>query len=81
MIIAQTGIVGLGVYIMFFTNLLRTPRKLGGGTDRVKTLYYTLIISFFANAAFNEVALSPNSCVLYFLIIGLLSSKYAIGKG
>lgn len=36
-------------------------------------LLYSLIIGFFANAMFNEVALSPNSCGIYFIVIGIMT--------
>jgi len=78
MIIAQLGIVGISVYIFFFTKLGLAPRNWKNGNSvnaqRQKALYYTLLFSFIANAMFNEVALSPNSCGLYFIEMAFIQS-------
>ena len=75
MIIAQLGIVGIIVYGVFFAKLWTEPLKWNGFHGRERTLYYSLLISFIANAMFNEVALSPNSCGLYFISLAYLNSK------
>lgn len=78
MIIAQLGIVGIGVYVFFFLKLSAIPRKWKmmdaiHELRRDRILYYTLLFSFIANALFNEVALSPNSCGLYFVELAFLA--------
>lgn len=86
MIIAQLGVIGLGAYIVFFVKLILIPQKWNGQCLNAKIAYYCLVLSFFANAMFNEVALSPNSCVLYFLLIGVFAnsgrsaSLFIVGK-
>lgn len=78
MIIAQLGIVGIGVYLFFFLKLSFLPGK-WKMTDMItdlrrdRILYYTLLFAFIANALFNEVALSPNSCGLYFVELAFLA--------
>lgn len=74
MIIAQLGMIGLVVYIFFFLELCIVPKRWGREFQRERVLYYTLLFSFIANALFNEVALSPNSCCLYFVEIAFLNS-------
>jgi hypothetical protein len=73
MIIGQLGIVGLILYLILFKNVI----KLGTLVEdkREKTFCLTLSLSIIANILFNEVALSPNSCAIYFVMIG-----YSIGK-
>ena len=73
-IIAQLGIIGLGAYIIFIFLLARVPFKYCyTGDFREKVFYCTLLFSFVANAMFNEVALSINSCAVYFLMLGKLT--------
>lgn len=73
MIIAQLGFVGVIVYSIFFVKLSFLGNKILDVDDRI--LWFTLLYGFLANAFFNEVALSPNSCALYFLILGMLYNK------
>ena len=80
MIIAQLGVVGIGVYVFFFVRLSLLPKKwkmMDAIHDlrRERILYYTLLFAFIANALFNEVALSPNSCGLYFIELAFLNSN------
>ncbi len=80
MIIAQLGIVGITIYVFFFTKLGLLPRKWKmmetiHDMQRERILYYTLLFAFIANALFNEVALSPNSCGLYFIELAFLNSN------
>lgn len=67
-VIAQLGIVGIVAYVYLFFKSCSIPKKF---SNRDKLFLYTLIFSIFANAMFNEVALSPNSCGIYFLILGI----------
>ncbi|HEW1206597.1 TPA: polymerase [Streptococcus pneumoniae] len=76
MIIAQLGFVGVIIYLIFFVKLSVIGKNINNKRDKI--LWFTLIYSFLANAFFNEVALSPNSCTLYFLILGLLYNKNKI---
>jgi hypothetical protein len=70
MVIGQLGIIGLIIYVVFFVllshHVLRIKRL------RDKTLAAGLLGGFILNAAFNEVALSPNSAAPYFIILGLV---------
>lgn len=68
-IIAQLGWVGLLCYVIFFMYLYKLPQKWLKGDIKKKVAYYTLLFSFILNALFNEVALSPNSCALYFILL------------
>ncbi|MBT0904034.1 polymerase [Streptococcus infantarius subsp. infantarius] len=70
MVISQFGFIGALIYTYFFGKLLLIGKGIGGRRDKI--LWYTLILGFLANAMFNEVALSPNSCSLYFLTLGFL---------
>lgn len=83
MIIAQLGIPGLIIFIIFFIHLMVLGKKRITVDIRKKTLYYSLLFGFIANAMFNEVALSPNSCGLYFIQLAVLinSSEVIQGKG
>lgn len=74
-IIAQLGWIGLICYIVFFVKLFKFPKRCKNGSVDAKIVYYTLMISFIANAVFNEVALSPNSCALYFIEIAILNRQ------
>ena len=73
MIIGQLGIIGLILYILFFKFLYKNLRSINNINDKI--LGMTLFISISVNILFNEVALSPNSCALYFIIIGYLIAK------
>lgn len=73
MIMAQLGVIGLVAYIVFFTKVLRMPKTWEKSDINERIAYYSLAISFIVNAMFNEVALSPNSCILYFLFMGIIT--------
>lgn len=73
MIISQLGVVGLCCYIAFFIYCGKMCKRIEN--KRIKTLTITLLLSIVANMFFNEVALSPNSCAVYFIVIG-----YYIGQ-
>ena len=70
MVISQLGFIGIITYYVLFNILIKQGKSISG--LREKCMIYVLTISFLLNAFFNEVALSPNSCTLYFIIIGLL---------
>jgi hypothetical protein len=70
MVIGQLGIVGLAVYLVFFFQLSKYVLQIKNLRD--KTLAAGLLGGFLLNAAFNEVALSPNSAAPYFMILGLV---------
>lgn len=70
MVIGQLGVGGLLAYALFFVFLVRRAARLEDA--RVATLALALVLGFLLNAAFNEVALSPNSSAPYFIIAGLL---------
>lgn len=68
-IIGQLGIVGLIAYAGFFVYLFIRIIKIENKEKAI--LLLSLLLSIAANMVFNEVALSPNSCGLYFVLIGL----------
>ena len=70
MVIGQLGIVGLTIYVVFFVLVSRYVLRIKNIRDR--TLAAGLLGGFMLNAAFNEVALSPNSAAPYFIILGLV---------
>ncbi|WP_313094579.1 polymerase [Streptococcus parasuis] len=73
MIIAQLGFVGVIIYATFFIKLSSFGKKFKEKNDKI--MWFTLLYGFLANAMFNEVALSPNSCALYFIMLGMLYNK------
>ncbi len=75
MIISQLGFIGLLAYLAFFGKLLLNASKKFVTNSRTRILLQSLLIAFLINALFNEVALSPNSCMLYFILIGLNESR------
>lgn len=72
-VIAQLGVLGLIIYVCVFIKFLTISNR--NRDKRESVLLVTLIFSILANIMFNEVALSPNSSALYFIIIGLYSVK------
>ena len=80
MIIAQLGIIGFLIYILFFTHLIILGRKIKYNDVREKIIYYSLLIGFIANAMFNEVALSPNSCGIYFIQLAVIINSCFLDK-
>lgn len=72
MIIGQLGIVGFLVYTAFFWYLVKYCINTKDKRDRVLAL--TLVLSIVVNIFFNEVALSPNSCAIYFIVVGHIIS-------
>jgi len=70
-VIGQLGLVGIVVYAGFFSMLLFRAWKLE--YPRLRVLAVTLCAAIFANIAFNEVAMSPNSSAGYFVLLGVLS--------
>lgn len=73
MIIGQLGIVGLIVFVYFFFRIYKMSMNLENKREIVLCL--SLVLGVVANIFFNEVALSPNSCALYFMIVGYYVSK------
>jgi len=67
--IAQLGVVGVAVYGWFFVALVRGAARIAD--ERLRLAALALTVGFIANAAFNEVAMSPNSASPYFVAIGL----------
>lgn len=68
MIIGQLGIIGLSIYLLYFIYIIFKCFKLNDKKEKV--LCCTFILSILVNILFNEVALSPNSCAIYFIIVG-----------
>lgn len=79
-IIAELGWIGLICYTVFFVYLYKVPHKWNGNNIKRKILYYTILFSFILNALFNEVALSPNSCALYFIELAYCDSSTKCDK-
>ncbi len=77
MIIGQLGIVGLVIYVFTYIYLMRGSLLVEGQRERILCL--TLLISIMTNMFFNEVALSPNSCAAYYMIIGAIVGSTKAG--
>lgn len=71
-IVSQLGIVGLVIYIYFFGKLLVGGKQISKNYVEDKVMFYSLLLSYIANVLFNEVALSPNSCGIYFVLLGTM---------
>lgn len=69
-VVGQLGIPGIVAFGVLLAMLVLALARLRDRRSAV--LGWTLLLGFCANAAFNEVALSPNSSGPYFIIIGLL---------
>lgn len=69
-IIGQLGVIGVGIFVVFFVMLTRACLRLRDRREKVVAM--SLLIGFALNAMFNEVALSPNSAAPYFVLLGLL---------
>ena len=78
MIVGQLGVVGLATYAWFFYRIISWSLTVENPQDRV--MASVLALAFFANAMFNEVALSPNSCAPYFVLLGLILGRAEIRK-
>jgi hypothetical protein len=72
-VIGQLGLVGLGVYFAFFARLFKAAVRIAD--TRLRLLTVGLLAAFVFNAAFNEVALSPNSAAPFFVIVGLVLGR------
>ncbi len=73
-LMVQLGVPGIIVFLIFYLYIFRQGMRISNNYGREKTLYFTLLFSFVAIMMFNEVALSPNSCASYFIIMGLMSN-------
>ena len=73
MVISQLGIFGLIIYVVYFKKLIDTSLHIENKKDAVLVL--SLLLSVILNIFFNEVALSPNTCAVYFLITGYYVAK------
>jgi hypothetical protein len=78
MILGQLGLPGFTIYVLFFGTL--TSYVLRIRATREKLLAAGLLAGFVLNAAFNEVALSPNSSATYFIAIGLILGRDLVGR-
>lgn len=74
-VVSQLGVVGIAVYAVFFVTVIRAASRVADPRLRLGAL--GLAVAFLANAAFNEVAMSPNSAAPYFVIIGLVIGNAA----
>ncbi|WIE70306.1 hypothetical protein [Curtobacterium sp. MCLR17_054] len=72
-IAAQLGIPGIILFVALFGLLTWTTWRFKDPRARVTGIAVTL--AFAANAAFNEVALSPNSAAPYCILLGLLITR------
>lgn len=70
LIIGQLGLMAFVIFGAFFYGIWRWISRLSD--PRQNILGCTIFLGLFANIAFNEVALSPNSSAGYFLLLGLL---------
>lgn len=71
-VIGELGVFGIFIYGFLFYKMLNIPWHFD---TRTKIFLYSLILAVFSNALFNEVALSPNSCGVYFMIMGITFSN------
>lgn len=69
-IAGEVGVVGITTYLFVFTFGVRIAALIGDRREKIVAL--TLLLSIFANILFNEVALSPNSCGIYFSLLGVI---------
>lgn len=69
MVFGQLGFVGFLCYGVLFICILTKAKFLSLNKKR---LLIIILFSIFSNIIFNEVALSPNSCGSYFIILGFL---------
>ncbi|WP_156162334.1 hypothetical protein [Demequina iriomotensis] len=69
-IVGTLGVVGVAVFTVFLVGLARACLSIVDLRARVATT--ALLLAFVLNMMFNEVALSPNSCAVYFVALGLL---------
>jgi hypothetical protein len=74
-IVGQLGVPGIAIFAALFVMLTRACLRLQSPRERVVAM--SLLIGFGLNAAFNEVALSPNSAAPYFVLLGLLIGREA----
>jgi len=70
MVLGQLGVLGLAIFVTFFAVIIRAVHRIRD--TRTYVLGMALVLAFVLNAAFNEVAFSPNSCAIYFVVLGLL---------
>lgn len=75
-IIGQMGVVGLAVYLGFFSCINARIRTLADTDTRIAA--YSLFFFIMLNIAFNEVALSPNSSAGVFILLGLYARQGAV---
>lgn len=76
MILGELGVVGFLFYCVFIYAVWKRLKLIGCTKFRIFSL--SLLLSIVLNICFNEVALSPNSCGGYFLLLGLCSSINAL---
>lgn len=70
------GQLGLLAFVVFGTFFVAIAKRLPGVIDlRERVLVASLFYAIFFNIAFNEVALSPNSCAGYFLLLGIVLGR------
>lgn len=69
MIISQIGVIGLYIFVIFFKELIKKATLINNKKEKI--LMISLLLSLVVNICFNEVALSPNTCAIYMLLIGV----------
>lgn len=69
-IAGEVGVIGVALYAILFFIALKGCFEVRD--KRVKIMSCTLLLAIFANIMFNEVALSPNSCGVYFSLLGVV---------
>ena len=73
LVVSQLGLIGVAAWGWFFAAVIRAAWATARSGDRLLTV--GLALAFLTNAAFNEVALSPNSAAPYFVLIGLVIGR------
>ncbi len=72
-IVGQLGLIGLIGYGYFMFMIFDAVRR--HSDLRTQVLGLSLLIGIALNIAFNEIALSPNSCAGYFITLGLIAAS------
>lgn len=67
-LVGSCGFIGLTLYLLFNYEMLHRSVRLK--SINLKIFSVSLILSILVNIMFNEVAFSPNSCFIYFALIG-----------
>lgn len=74
-IIAQLGIIGFGIYVLVFGNILSILKERSEVSKHNKIFIYSLVFDVIFLIIFSESVLSPNSCIIFMTTIGVIVNK------